>query len=172
MTSTSTLELTRQMSVEERLLAAGIQLPKPWRLPLGVVTVASHVRVYRDRVFASAHFPIDANGDITGPFGRLGMELNLEQGRAAARSATLSMLASLKRELGDLDRIAAWLRVAGLVNAAPNFTEFPAVLNSASDLIEIAFGREIGTHARIVSGASSLAWGAPIVIEAELQLKN
>lgn len=165
-------DLSYQMNVEERLLAAGIELPKPWRLSPGVVTVASHVRVYRDRVFVSAHFPIDANGEIAGPFGRVGKEIDLEQGRAAARSATLAMLASLKRELGDLDRIAAWLRISGLVAAAPGFTEYPAILNSASDIIEIAFGHEIGTHARIVTGAASLAWNVPVVIEAELQLKD
>jgi enamine deaminase RidA (YjgF/YER057c/UK114 family) len=159
-------------TVEARLATRGLRLPSPWMVPEGVVTVASHVRVHGRRLFVSAHFPIDAHGRIAGPFGRVGAEVDLGQARQAACATMLSILASLKRELGDLERIGAWLRVFGLVNVAPGFVELPAVLNAASDVIEAGFGRSIGSHARFVAGAASLAWNAPVAIEAELELKE
>ncbi len=112
-------------SVEQRLSEMGIVLPKPWVLPPGITIPASLVRVRGKRVLVSGHVPLDAEGAVAGPFGRVGAELSAEQGQQAARAVLLAILASLKQKLGDLDRIGAWLRVYGMVCAAPGFTAFP-----------------------------------------------
>ena len=98
----------------------------------------------------------------------MGAELTQEQGYAAARLTALAMLASLKRELGDLERIRAWLRVFGMVNTAPDFNRYPLVINGFSDLIIDLFGPERGGHARSAVGLAGLPFGAPVEIEAEL----
>lgn len=102
--------------------------------------------------------------------GRVGGEVTPEQGQQAARSAMLGILASLKAQIRDLDRIAAWLRVYGMVWAAPGFTGFPAVLNGASSLIHDVFGPEIGNHARVAIGVAATPFNAPLEIEAQLEL--
>jgi enamine deaminase RidA (YjgF/YER057c/UK114 family) len=114
--------------------------------------------------------PIDANGAVAGPFGRVGAEVSPEQGHEAARVALIGILASLKQKLGDLDHIAAWLRVYGMVAPAPGFTAFPTLLNGASALIRDVFGPDVGDHARVAIGVGALPFNVPIEIEAELEL--
>jgi enamine deaminase RidA (YjgF/YER057c/UK114 family) len=80
------------------------------------------------------------------------------------------MLASLKRELGDLDRIAAWLRVFGMVNSAPDFNAHPSVINGCSDLLLEVFGPEVGQHARSAVGLAALPFNIPVEIEAQVEL--
>jgi enamine deaminase RidA (YjgF/YER057c/UK114 family) len=80
------------------------------------------------------------------------------------------MLASLKRELGDLDRVLAWLRVFGMVNSAPGFDRQPNVINGFSDLILQLYGPEPGDHARSAVGMAELPLGVPVEIEAEVQI--
>jgi hypothetical protein len=92
----------------------------------------------------SGHVPINDDGSVAGPFGRVGAEVSPEQGQQAARLALIGILASLKEKLGDLDRIAAWLRVYGMVAPAPGFTAFPALMNGSSSLIRDVFGPAIG----------------------------
>jgi hypothetical protein len=84
--------------------------------------------------------------------------------------ALLSILASLTQKLGDLDRIAAWLRVYGMVWRAPGFTGFPLLMNEASSLIQEVFVPEIGDHARVAIGVGALPFNVPAQIEAELEL--
>ena len=81
------------------------------------------------------------------------------------------MLASLKRELGDLDRVDAWLRVFGMVNAAPWFSQQPAVINGFSDLILELYGPQRGSHARSAVGMAALPFDMPVEIEAEVALR-
>jgi hypothetical protein len=114
------------MSIEAKLEARGLTLPQPLKAPPGVALPFSWVRVRGDRAFVSGHIALKADGSIAEPLGRVGAELTLEQGRAAAQATGLAILASLKRELGEPDRITAWLRVFGMVNAAPTFDRFPA----------------------------------------------
>jgi hypothetical protein len=135
--------------IDRPIAEPGITLPKPWTLPLGLTIPASFVRVRGKRVFASEHVPIDDDGSPVGPFGRVGAEVSPEQGQQAARLALLGMLASLKQRPGDLDRIAARLRVYGMVWPAPGFTGFPLLMNGASSLIQEVFGPEIGDNARV-----------------------
>jgi len=99
----------------------------------------------------------------------VGAEVSAEQ-EQAARAALIAILASLKRKLGDLDRIGAWLRLYGMVCAAPGFTAFPVLMNGASSVLAEAFGPEIGDHARVAVGVAALPFNVPVEIEAEVEL--
>ena len=157
-------------NVEQRLAGMGITLPKPWSLPPGINVPASLVRVRGRRVLVSGHVPTDAEGAVAGPFGRVGAEVSAEGGAEAARAALLAVLASLKHTLGDLDRIGAWLRLYGMVCAAPGFTAFPVLMNGASSVLAGAFGPEVGDHARVAIGVAGLPFNVPVEIEAEVEL--
>ena len=105
------------------------------------------------------------------PFGKLGHELTVEQGYQAARLTALSMLGSLQRELGALDRVKQWVRVFGMVASAPGFDKQPAVINGCSDLILQLWGGEAGAHARSAVGMAELPFGIPVEIEAEVEIR-
>lgn len=160
------------MAIEAKLEARGLALPQPLKAPPGVVLPFSWVRVRGNRAFVSGHIALNADGSIAEPLGKVGAELSLEQGRMAAQATGLAILASLKRELGDLDRIAAWLRVLGMVNAAPGFDRFPLVINAFSELILELFGPDVGDHARSAVGMAGLPFGAPVEIEAEVEIRG
>jgi enamine deaminase RidA (YjgF/YER057c/UK114 family) len=155
---------------DRRLAELGITLPAPWTLPPGLVVPASLVKIRGKRVLISGHVPINADGSVAGPFGRVGREVTLEEGHEAARRVLIAILASLKAKIGDLDRIAAWVRVYGMVSPAPGFTQFPQVLNGASTLIQELFGPEVGDHARVAIGVGALPFNVPGEIEAEVEL--
>jgi enamine deaminase RidA (YjgF/YER057c/UK114 family) len=155
--------------IEERLRQLGLALPPPIQPPPGVRLPFAFVRVVGDRAYVSGHGPQNPDGSIAGPFGKVGAEVTLEQGYQAARLVALSMLGSLARELGDLDRIAAWLRVFGMVNSAPGFASQPSVINGFSDLILDLFG-EAGAHARSAVGLAELPFNMPVELEAEVQI--
>lgn len=157
--------------IEARLAELGLSLPPAVKVPPGVVLPFRFVRVCGDRALASGHSAQAADGSIAGPFGKVGRQLTVEQGRVAARDTLLSMLGSLRRELGDLDRIAAWVRVFGMVNSAPGFNRQPAVINGCSDLILALWGPDAGAHARSAVGMAELPFGVPVEIEAEVLLR-
>jgi enamine deaminase RidA (YjgF/YER057c/UK114 family) len=159
------------MEIEARLAALGLTLPEPTQAPPDARLPFPWVRVFGARVFVSGHGPLNADGSLAGPFGRVGAEVTPEQGYAAARLTALAMLASLRRELGDLDRISAWLRVFGMVNVAPGFNRTPAVINGCSDLIVELWGPEAGQHARSAVGMAALPFDIPVEIEAEVALR-
>jgi len=96
--------------------------------------------------------------------------VTLEQGYVAARLTALSILGSLQRALGDLDRIAAWTRVFGMVNSAPGFNRQPSVINGFSDLVLELFGAETGAHSRSAVGLAELPFDIPVEIEGEVEL--
>jgi enamine deaminase RidA (YjgF/YER057c/UK114 family) len=100
----------------------------------------------------------------------VGRDLTLEQGYEAARLTGLAILGSLEREIGDLDRIAHWVRIFGMVNSAPGFQRQPAVINGFTDLILEVFGRDRGAHARSAVGMAELPFGIPVEIEGEVEL--
>ena len=156
--------------IEARLQALGLKLPPPMQPPPGLVLPFRFVRVRDRRAWVAGHGPQHADGSLAQPLGKLGREVTLEQGYAAARLTALSMLGSLQRELGDLDRIAAWTRVFGMVNSASGFNRQPAVINGFSDLILELFGPEVGAHARSAFGLAELPFDIPVEIEAELEL--
>ncbi|MGZ5216408.1 MAG: RidA family protein [Caldimonas sp.] len=157
-------------TVEDRLHALGLTLPPPTRPPPGVALPFQFVRIVGRRALISGHGPQNADGSFAQPLGKVGRELSREQGYAAARLTALSILGSLKRALGDLDRIAAWTRVFGMVNAAPGFTDLPSVVNGFSDLILEVFGAEVGAHSRSAVGLAELPFGIPVEIEGEVEL--
>jgi hypothetical protein len=99
-----------QMRVEAKLEELGLALPEPAKLPPGVQASFAWVRVYSDRVYVSGHGPLSSDGSPSGPFGKVGEDVSPEEGYEAARSTALAVLSSLKRELGDLDRVSAWRR--------------------------------------------------------------
>jgi enamine deaminase RidA (YjgF/YER057c/UK114 family) len=158
--------------VESKLKKLGFTLPPPMQVPDGVVLPFPWVNVRGDRVFVSGHGPQDADGWLATPLGKVGDEVTLEQGHELARKVGLSILGSLQRELGDLDRIAGWARVFGMVNSAPSFHQHPAVINGFSDLILSVFGPEIGRHARSAIGVAGLPFGIAVEIEAEVLLRT
>ncbi|MCX7173851.1 MAG: RidA family protein [Proteobacteria bacterium] len=158
--------------VEQRLVALGLVLPGPIKLPPGVVLPFQFVRVVGTRALISGHGPQHADGSIAGPLGKLGQDLTVEQGYAAARLTGLSILASLQRTLGDLDRIACWTRVFGMVNSTPGFTRQPSVINGFSDLILELFGPEAGAHSRSAVGMAELPFDIPVEIEGEVEIRT
>jgi len=157
--------------IEDRLARLGLVLPAPFKVPPGVVLPFQFVRIVGSRAFLSGHGPQNTDGSIAEPLGKVGRDLTVEQGYAAARLTALSILGSLKRALGDLDRIAHWQRVLGMVNSAPGFNRQPAVINGFSDLILELFGPEVGSHARSAVGLAELPFGFPVEIEGEVEIR-
>ncbi len=160
------------MHIEAKLEAMGLTLPRPIIAPAGMRLPFAFVRVRGNKAYISGHSAVNPDGSVAGPFGKVGAEVSVEEGYQAARSVGLGMLASLKQELGDLDRVVAWLKVHGMVNAAPDFTKHPAVINGFSDLILEIYGQEAGQHARSAVGMSSLPFGIPVEIEAEVEINS
>ena len=158
--------------IETRLAGLGLTLPPAIKAPPGVALPFRFVRIVGSRALVSGHSPQAADGSIAGPFGKVGRELTAEQGYAAAKLTALSMLGSLQRELGDLDRVKNWVRVFGMVNTAPGFDKQPAVINGFSDLILRLWGNEAGAHARSAVGMAELPFGIPVEIEAEVEISQ
>jgi enamine deaminase RidA (YjgF/YER057c/UK114 family) len=158
------------MKVEAKLEELGLVLPEPIKVPPGLVLPFAWVRVRGDRAYVSGHGPLNPDGSLSDPLGKLGAEVTEEQGYEAARLTALSILGDLKRALGDLDRVTAWLRVFGMVNSAPGFVRQPNVINGFSDLILELYGPEAGDHARSAVGMAELPLGMPVEIEAEVDI--
>jgi len=158
------------MQVEDRIRARGLVLPEAPRIPPGIDVPFAWVRIRGSHVYISGHSPQSRDGSVAGPFGKVGAEISLEAAYEAAQAAGISMLASLKRALGDLDRISAWLMIQGLVNVSPEFVGTTQVINGVSDLILDLFGEEIGAHARTAIGVASLPLNFPVIISAELEI--
>ena len=154
-------------TIEAKLDALGLVLPEPVKVPAGVVLPFPFVSIRGDRVLISGHGPQETDGSLAGPFGQVGGDMSVEDAYGLARKVALSMLGSLKRELGDLDRITAWHRVFGMVNSAPGFDRHPAVINGFSELILELFGPEVGRHARSAVGMAGLPFNMAVEIEAE-----
>ena len=158
--------------IASRLQTLGLALPPPTQPPPGVVLPFAFVRVVGARALISGHGPQSADGSFAQPLGKLGRELTVEHGYVAARLTALSMLGSLQRALGDLDRIAAWVRVFGMVNSASGFNRQPSVINGFSELILELFGPEVGAHSRSAVGLAELPFDIPVEIEAEVTLRS
>ena len=113
-------------------------------------------------IFLAGHLPWDKRGQIIA--GRVDQDLDVPTAYEAAKLVTLGLLATLKRELGDLDKVRRIVKVTGLVNAGPGFTQHPQVINGCSDLLVAVFG-EKGRHARVAAGYSSLPLNAAVEID-------
>ena len=155
---------------EHRLEKLGYVLPEPLKIPPGVDVPLSMVRIVGKRVLISGHGPQSPDGGIAQPLGRVGAEVSEDEAKNAAHLTALSMIATLKRELGDLGRIAQWVRVFGMVNSAPEFVGQTPVINTFSNTIIEVFGGNVGLAARSAVGMAALPFGIPVEVEAECEL--
>jgi enamine deaminase RidA (YjgF/YER057c/UK114 family) len=154
--------------IEDRLAELGLELPAPLAAPPGAVLPFAPVRVSGAHAYLSGHAPMDGAQVLAQ--GKVGAEVTTEQAYEAARATALSMLASLKEELGELDRVMGWVKALGLVNCAPGFTETFTVVNGFTDLIIELWGEDAGRHARSAIGASELPFDIPVEIEAIVEI--
>ncbi len=149
--------------IDERLAELGIELPPvfpPAGNYLGCV-------IDGGLVYVSGHGPVSGDTIVRG---KVGADLTLDQGRDAARLTGLSILATLRAALGDLDRIERIVKVFGMVNVAPGFTQTPAVIDGCSELLVAVFGAA-GRHARSAVGLAELPIGIAVEIELTARLR-
>jgi enamine deaminase RidA (YjgF/YER057c/UK114 family) len=150
--------------VEARLAALGLDLPPP----IAPAANFLQARSSGDLVFLAGHGPLRPEGGwVTG---KVGSDLSVEQGYAAARLTALALLGSLKAEIGELDRVRRIVRVFGMVNCGPEFTAQPRVIDGCSDLLVELFG-ERGRHARAAVGMASLPVGIAVEIEMVVEVE-
>ena len=152
------------MIIEQKLASAGIELLET------VKPVANYVpaRTCGDLVYLSGHGPVKTDGSLI--TGKLGIDLDIEDGYGAARLAAVALLSSLKAEIGDLDRVTGIIKLLGLVNCPPDFYDQPRVINGASDLMVSLF-EENGRHARSAVGAAALPLNMAVEIEMIVSFK-
>jgi enamine deaminase RidA (YjgF/YER057c/UK114 family) len=160
------------MEIETRLEALGLALPPPVIVPSGIRLPFAFVRVRGNRAYIAGHGPQNLDGSIAGPLGKVDTDVSVAEAYQSARLTALSVLGSLKREFGDLDRVTAWLRVFGMVNSSPGFALQPHVINGFSDLILELYGPERGRHARSAVGMAELPFRIPVEIEAEVEING
>ena len=146
------------MTAEENLKKLNINLPKAPD-PVGAY-VAS--KIVGNLVFISGQLPLNSEGKLIK--GKVGKELNLEQGQEAAKLCALNLLAQLKKISGDLDKVKGCVKITGYVNSIDSFVEQPKIINGASDLISKIFGDK-GKHTRAAVSANSLPLGAAVEVE-------
>jgi len=150
--------------IEARLKELGVSLPTP---PMPVASYVP-VTISGNIVFVSGQIPI-ADGAIK-YVGKLGVDVPMEAGQAAAQLCAINILAQLKAAIGDLDRVVKCLRLGVFINAAPDYSQHPEVANGASDLIAALFG-DAGKHARAAIGVGSLPRGVAVEVDATFEIK-
>ena len=153
------------MSADARVSKLGLELP-PAPTPVGVYVPLVHVG---DMTYVSGHGPLKPDGQMM--LGQVGSQVSQEEGYAAARQVGLAMLATLKENLGSLDRVLRFVKVLGMVNAAPDFKNHPQVINGFSELMVEVFG-ENGRAARSAVGMGSLPENISVEIEAIVQVSE
>ena len=155
---------------DDKIIELGITLPGPLPIPPGMDVPLAFIQVIGKRVLVSGHGPQEADGSIAQPLGQLGTGLTVEQGAEAAYKTALAMLGTIQREIGELNKIGRWVKVLGMVNSTPEFTDQISVINGFSNTIIEIFGRERGLCTRSAVGMASLPFGIPVEVEAELEL--
>jgi enamine deaminase RidA (YjgF/YER057c/UK114 family) len=143
--------------IDARLAELGITLPDPFP-PAGNYVSSSRTG---DLLFVGGHGPVDGPTMI---LGKVGTDLTLEQGRAAARMTALSLLATMRADLGSLERVEQIVKVFGMVNVGDSFDRMPAVIDGCSDLLVDIFGDK-GRHTRSAVGMAALPFGIAVEIE-------
>lgn len=152
--------------VEERIAQLGITLSEP-TLPKGIkIVLATRTD---NLIYLSGNGPIAPDGTRT--VGKVGSDLSIEEGYAAAKLTAIRHLSVLKKELGDLNKVERLIKVLGMVNADTSFTEHPKVINGYSELMVAVFG-ERGMHARSAVGMGSLPWNLACEVEAIVQVRE
>jgi enamine deaminase RidA (YjgF/YER057c/UK114 family) len=150
-------------NIEKKLEELGIALPTP------AAPIANYVGFVRTGrlLFVSGQLCL-ADGTLVAK-GKLGGQVTIEQGQAAARACAVNLLAQVKSALGDLDKVARVVRLGGFINAAPDFVEAAQVMNGASDLMVAAFGDK-GRHARTTIGVAALPADAAVEVEGTFEV--
>lgn len=153
------------MLIEKRLAELGIEIQE------AVSPLANYVGVQRcgDLLFFSGAGPV--RGGKATMAGRLGENISIEQGYAAAREGAVNLICAMKGYLGDLDRVEQIVKVLGFVNCTADFGAQPAVINGASDLFVEVFGDK-GRHARSAVGTNALPLGIPVEVEIIVKIKD
>ncbi|MEX0338423.1 MAG: RidA family protein [Arenibacterium sp.] len=154
--------------IENRLQDRGLILPAPLVLPPEMVLPFPEVNLRGKRAIISGAAALQPDGTLAGPFGKVGANVSVEDAQHLAMLTGLTILAGLKCELGELDRITGWVRVFGMVNSAPDFTQQPMVINGFSHLILDLFGPDVGRHARSAVGMAALPMNIAVEIEGEV----
>jgi enamine deaminase RidA (YjgF/YER057c/UK114 family) len=152
------------MNAEERFKKLGLKLP-PAPTPLGVYKPYLIDGKY---LYLSGHGPV--REDKTLIIGRIGSELNMEEGKLAARQVGLTMLSTICTHVGSLDKIKRVIKVLGMVNCTPDFERHPYVINGCSELFAAIWGEENGIGVRSAVGFGSLPDNIPVEIEAMFEL--
>ncbi len=153
--------------IEDRIAALGIELPRPFAAPPGVEFSFDLVTISGGLAYVSGHGPTDGAELLVS--GKVDDDVSIEEAVRAARLTGLAIITSLKRELGELDRISRWVKALGLVNCAPGFNQTPRVINGFSDLIIEIWG-DAGRHARSAIGAAELPFDMAVEVEAIVEL--
>lgn len=153
------------MEAERRITELGLEFPSP---PKPVAAYVPGVR-FGPLIFTSGQLPVRDGKVIF--CGKVGADLDTEQGYAAARLCALNALAVIRSMTGDLDRLEQVVKLTGFVNSAPGFTAQPAVLNGASELLVSIFG-DRGRHARSAVAANELPLGAAVELELVVAVKE
>ena len=148
--------------IEEKIKELGIELPTP-PTPAG-----SYIPITKtgNLLFISGQIPME-NGKVV--FSGKVSDNNLDVAQKSARMCAINILAQIKREIGDLDKVSKIVRLSGFVNSSPEFTQHPKVINAASDLIFEIFGDK-GKHSRIAVGVASLPLGSMTEIDAIIEI--
>lgn len=154
------------MSADARLEELGIQLPPPPQ-QLGVYQLMVQTG---NLAYLSGHGPFLDDGTLMK--GKLGVDLSLEEGQQVARQVGLNLLATLRNELGTLDRVSRLVKSLALVSCADDFFDHPAVVNGFSELFRDVFGEDAGVGARSAMGTNTLPGNIPVEIEIIVELKH
>jgi enamine deaminase RidA (YjgF/YER057c/UK114 family) len=153
------------MNPEARLAELNLHLP-PLPKPGGIY---KPVVVVGNMAYVSGHVSRDSGGQLI--TGKVGKDLTVEQGKAAAREVALAILAALRAELGSLDRVKRLVKSLGMVNATPEFAQQPQVINGYSELMAEVFGPDAGVGARSAVGMGSLPSNVAVEVEAIFEIK-
>jgi enamine deaminase RidA (YjgF/YER057c/UK114 family) len=154
------------MTPTEKLSELAIDLPSP----PAAAGLYKPVLVENGLIYFSGHLPIRHDGTMI--TGKVGDELTVEDGKAAARQVGLNILASVKQELGTLDRLSSVVKLLGMVNSTNDFTQHPQVINGCSELFKDIWGDDNGVGVRSAFGVFGLPAGVPVEIEGIFKLKN
>jgi enamine deaminase RidA (YjgF/YER057c/UK114 family) len=152
---------------EARLKELNLTLPAPGR-PMARYKMAVRVG---NLLYVSGHGPARVTPQ-TPVAGRVGAELTAEQGKESARAVGLAILATLRDQLGSLDRVVRLVKTLGMVNCTPDFKDQPAVINGYSELMAEVFGEDAGVGARSAVGMGSLPMNIPVEIEAIFEVRD
>lgn len=145
-------------------------LAAPLAIPPELKISFAWTRVRGNRVYVAGHSARLPDGSPAEPFGKVPTEASLDAARHAARLTALSILGSLRRRLGGVDHVSAWLTVFGLVNAEPGYGQTTNVINDSGDLILELYGPERGENARVAAGVGALPLNNAGIVAAEVEI--